>query len=116
MCGLLLDIGSSGRNGSPIGAILGLIGACFLFVVCICLYLWIKGCPLRLQGGRKGYRANGHQGRPKYYFSMEQIEVATNGFDAANKLGEGGFGAVYRVVHKFSHSFFYNNELVLSVR
>ncbi|CAA7402399.1 unnamed protein product [Spirodela intermedia] len=31
-----------------------------------------------------------------YYFSMEQIEAATEGFDPANKIGEGGFGSVYK--------------------
>ena len=31
-------------------------------------------------------------------FTLRQIKAATNDFDAANKIGEGGFGSVYKVL------------------
>ena len=31
------------------------------------------------------------------YFTLRQIKAATGNFDAANKIGEGGFGQVYKV-------------------
>lgn len=32
-------------------------------------------------------------------FDFQTIEVATNNFSTDNKLGEGGFGEVYKVYH-----------------
>lgn len=31
-------------------------------------------------------------------FTLRQIKAATNNFDPANKIGEGGFGPVYKVL------------------
>lgn len=39
-------------------------------------------------------------------FSLEAIKSATQNFSIANKLGEGGFGAVYRVRHPYSNETF----------
>lgn len=34
-------------------------------------------------------------------FTLKQIKAATKNFDAANKIGEGGFGSVYKVIFCF---------------
>lgn len=32
------------------------------------------------------------------YFTLRQIKAATGNFDPSNKIGEGGFGPVYKVM------------------
>ena len=39
-----------------------------------------------------------------FTFSFVELKTATNDFDSANKLGEGGFGPVYKVSIKFNQS------------
>lgn len=41
-----------------------------------------------------------------FQFEFETIRAATNNFADANKLGQGGFGAVYRVSKKFNINYF----------
>ena len=36
-------------------------------------------------------------------FTLRQIKAATKNFDAANKIGEGGFGIVYKVNYFHVH-------------
>ena len=54
-------------------------------------------------------------------FSFESISVATNNFSTENKLGEGGFGPVYKVnsslslSHSLANPFCPVNKLTLEV-
>ncbi|KAF7121316.1 hypothetical protein RHSIM_Rhsim13G0161900 [Rhododendron simsii] len=36
--------------------------------------------------------------REMHYFDLKTIDVATNGFSDGNKLGQGGFGPVYKII------------------
>ena len=35
------------------------------------------------------------------FFTYRQIKAATNNFNVANKIGEGGFGSVYKVSNNY---------------
>ena len=36
-----------------------------------------------------------------WFFTYRQIKAATNNFNATNKIGEGGFGSVYKVSNNY---------------
>ncbi|KAK7324509.1 hypothetical protein VNO77_28114 [Canavalia gladiata] len=80
-------------HGLSTGAIVGIVvGSCVL-VMLILLALWKMGflcgkdpTDKELQDLKTGY------------FSLRQIKAATDNFDLANKIGEGGFGPVYKGV------------------
>lgn len=44
--------------------------------------------------------------------TYRQIKAATNSFDIASKIGEGGFGSVYLVCSQFFHEASYCNVVV----
>jgi hypothetical protein len=48
------------------------------------------------------YTAEDFESIKSTLLSLESLQVATNNFDESNKLGQGGFGAVYKVVIKAS--------------
>ncbi|KAF8012644.1 hypothetical protein BT93_I0719 [Corymbia citriodora subsp. variegata] len=100
ICGIAVtpnyDVGSAGLSA---GAITGIAVASGILIVLIILVLWLRGflggkevedpsevvlrelCGLDLQTG---------------HFTLRQIKAATGNFDSMNKIGEGGFGPVYK--------------------
>ncbi|KAB2601358.1 hypothetical protein D8674_002363 [Pyrus ussuriensis x Pyrus communis] len=84
------------KNGGTVRAnyIMARVGVGTVGGLCLTLFmlaiLWWKGC----LGGKRGRQ----QGRDMLTrtFTLEQIKAASNNFDPANKIGEGGFGPVYK--------------------
>ncbi|MQL95474.1 hypothetical protein Taro_028141 [Colocasia esculenta] len=85
------DLGE--KKKLPVGVIVGIVAASCAFIILVSILLWLllrrkdvanselKG--LELQTG---------------YFTLKQIKAATKNFDPAYKIGEGGFGSVYKGV------------------
>ncbi|KAK8481261.1 hypothetical protein V6N11_038009 [Hibiscus sabdariffa] len=84
----------SDGGGTATGAVVGgIVGGAVFAALLIVGILWWKGCLKRertLEQDLKGVELQTSS------FSLRQIKAATNDFHASNKIGEGGFGPVYK--------------------
>nr|XP_043626685.1 probable LRR receptor-like serine/threonine-protein kinase At1g07650 [Erigeron canadensis] len=76
-----------------VNLIVGTVGGGLLFVFLIVIVLWRKGYLMGKKATDKELRGLDLQ---TGIFTLRQIKAATKNFDLSNKLGEGGFGAVYK--------------------
>ncbi|KAL5707372.1 hypothetical protein ACHQM5_018277 [Ranunculus cassubicifolius] len=82
-------------TGLSAGTIAGIVVGSFVAVILILLVLWRKGYLGKKEVEDKELRGLQLQ---TGYFTLRQIKAATGNFDKANKIGEGGFGPVYKGV------------------
>ena len=62
------------------------------FLISLFAYLWLK------KRAKKGNELQANSTSTELeYFKLSTVTAATNNFSPANKLGQGGFGSVYKV-------------------
>ncbi|KAF7822596.1 putative LRR receptor-like serine/threonine-protein kinase [Senna tora] len=81
-------------KGLSAGAIVGIVAGSCVFLALILFVLRKKG----YLGGKKDITDKELLDLKIGYFSLRQIKAATGDFARANKIGEGGFGPVYKGV------------------
>ncbi|XP_010465401.1 PREDICTED: probable leucine-rich repeat receptor-like serine/threonine-protein kinase At3g14840 [Camelina sativa] len=86
--------GSGSGGGSSVGTVVGSVIASTVFLVLLVGgILWWRGCLRPKSQMEKDFKnLDFHISA----FSLRQIKVATDNFDPANKIGEGGFGPVHK--------------------
>ncbi|XP_027927406.1 probable leucine-rich repeat receptor-like serine/threonine-protein kinase At3g14840 [Vigna unguiculata] len=78
-------------SGITIGVVIGIVLSAMVFVILILL-----GWRLHFAKRNSLAKELNHLNLQVGLFTMRQIKVATNNFDISNKIGEGGFGPVYK--------------------
>nr|XP_011461992.1 PREDICTED: probable leucine-rich repeat receptor-like serine/threonine-protein kinase At3g14840 [Fragaria vesca subsp. vesca] len=85
---------SKGKMYMVIGVSVGASVLCLLFLTFG--ILWWKGCLVHSQTSREEVLRG--LDLQTGFFTLRQMKAATNNFDPLNKIGEGGFGSVYKGV------------------
>ncbi|CAL0303723.1 unnamed protein product [Lupinus luteus] len=91
------DFTPPSEKGSSIsvGVVVAIVAAGVIIIILVFGILWWKGClgqKRSVAGALKGLDNNSG------LFTLRQIKAATNNFDRTFKIGEGGFGPVYKGV------------------
>ncbi|XP_059063892.1 cysteine-rich receptor-like protein kinase 15 [Cryptomeria japonica] len=88
------------KSSNKVVIVLGILGG-LLVVLLLCLFAFRRKLKSVILGKPEIVRRDADMDsvfsqEPELVFTLENIKVATRNFDEDNKLGEGGFGSVYK--------------------
>ncbi|XP_019185428.1 PREDICTED: cysteine-rich receptor-like protein kinase 2 [Ipomoea nil] len=87
-----LETGSSGKKKAIIGGVVGGVGIIILVLAAIFIYRRSK----KPNAARRGNILGATQLKGPENYRYKDLKAATKGFSQENKLGQGGFGDVYK--------------------
>ncbi|KAK2368162.1 putative leucine-rich repeat receptor serine/threonine-protein kinase [Trifolium repens] len=89
-----ISVESDSAPGSiSVGVVAGIVVAATVTIILLFGILWCKGCFEKKNSLARELKNLDLQ---TGLFTLRQIRAATNNFDISNKIGEGGFGPVYK--------------------
>ncbi|KAI5420186.1 hypothetical protein KIW84_044100 [Lathyrus oleraceus] len=86
---------SENNRSIPVGAVVAIVFAGAIVIIFVIGIMWWKGCLTQKCLGAREQKGLASQ---TGLFSLQKIKAATNNFDESFKIGEGGFGPVYKGV------------------
>ncbi|CAL5393840.1 unnamed protein product [Camellia sinensis] len=90
---IFVDHVSKNENNISVGVVVGIVAAVAFVIILLLGTLWWRGYLLRKDTME-------HDGFDLKIgsFTLRQLKAATNNFDVTNKIGESGFGSVYKEI------------------
>uniref|UniRef100_A0A7N0TNB5 Uncharacterized protein n=1 Tax=Kalanchoe fedtschenkoi TaxID=63787 RepID=A0A7N0TNB5_KALFE len=91
--------GTEGSNKNFRKIIISVSLTVFFFIVITCTFIFLKKRKRKAKGQHKFLQTDAHDitSTESLQFDFETIRFATDNFKKSNKLGQGGFGYVYKV-------------------
>ncbi|KAI4333046.1 hypothetical protein L6164_017901 [Bauhinia variegata] len=83
----------NGNRNTSAGAQIGIVAAGVIIIILALAIIWGRDCRKQKSSLARELKQLDLQ---TGFFSLRQIKAATNNFDITNKIGEGGFGPVYK--------------------
>ncbi|KAI4333050.1 hypothetical protein L6164_017904 [Bauhinia variegata] len=83
----------NGNRNISAGALVGIVAAGVIIIISVFAIIWWRGCRKQKSSLARELKQLDLQ---TGFFSLRQIKAATNNFDITNKIGEGGFGPIYK--------------------
>ncbi|KAL7218642.1 hypothetical protein ACSBR2_011828 [Camellia fascicularis] len=86
------------KKDISVGVVVWIVAVVAFVIILLLGILWWRGCLRRKDTMEHDLKGLDLQ---TSLFTLQELKTATNNFDVANKIGEGGFGSVYKDLYRW---------------